>query len=114
MTRGQDMNREPVRRVHNREPVCLMDFLFLVPPKLKVCSNSKPADNGLGLRSQRGHCRIVQMVPVVMTDQQIIYFRYILCRVGVGSIKGSVHIWNWRGRSAEHRIDQNAFASELD
>ena len=54
------------------------------------------------------------MIPVVMSDQQIVYLRHILGCVGVGSSKGFVHMWNWRGRSAEHRINQNSFTSELN
>ena len=62
---------------------------------------------------QTSHSTIVQMVPMVVTDYQIINIRHILRFINIGSLEWFIDKGH-RGSHAEYRVNQNTFSVYLD
>lgn len=62
---------------------------------------------------QREGTGMVEVVPVIVRDQQVIDIRKILSRVGRGAREGGVEIGRRCGLGRQHRIDQDAASLQL-
>jgi len=87
--RGQDMDREPVFQLECRVPVLLVHDLAWVSPKSKMFPHAQPGDHVADLGPKRPDGVIIQMVPMVVGDKQVVDVRHLLGGIAIGPFEGS-------------------------
>ena len=78
-----------------------------------MTANPEPADHVPDFWLQRDHGGLIQVVPVVVGDQQVVDFRHIFCRIDACTRKGFVGEGHRRGVEAEYRVNEDSPAADL-
>ena len=113
MAGGQDVDGEAAFPLKDGIPVSLENRFLAVAPSLKMGPDAEGADDLPHLGPKR-RCRgIIQMIPVVVRNEQIIDVRHVLGGVKVRPLERPVGEKDRRSIGTEHGIYQKASAAEL-
>ncbi|KAG0753229.1 hypothetical protein G6F22_021540 [Rhizopus arrhizus] len=96
------------------EPVTFVDLVGGVAPVPQVRTNAKRRDDVLHLVLQGRHAGPIQMVPMVVSDEQVVDGRHVLRGIDASAWKRSIGDGHWSRIAAENRIDQQSPATQLD
>ena len=95
-------------------PVGLADALALKAPAPKMRARAESARDKADARFQRRDRGVVQVIPVIVGDEQSVNVGHVLRRAGRASGKGPRAERHRRGVIAEHRINEQALAAQLE
>ena len=96
-----------------RIPILLMQMREIKAPLLEELAHTERADDILHLWFQCHHCRIVEVVPMVVRHEEDIQFRNILCDIDIAPTKRTIDEEDRRAVVGEYRIDKHAPPADL-
>ena len=88
----EHVNREARFNLEGAEPIGFADLPFRITPLLEVSADAQARDHRLRLRLQGRHTRVVEVVPVVVRDEQVVDFRHVFSGKHAGSFERSVYV----------------------
>lgn len=113
MLARQDVHRQVIGQGNRRIPIFLVDASQVEAPLLEILADPQGADDVLHLVFQSHDAGVIEMIPVVMRQDQHIHRGNISSRIDIAAVKGPVDEKGRRGVAAEHRVDENTAAAEM-
>src|ERR1700752_3173403 len=102
MARWQHVYGDAPVEVEGGKPVRLTDLLRRVSPSFQMGADAEADDGDTHLVLQGGDGGVIEMVPVVVRDEQIVDMGHVLYRVDGRSLECVIDEGNRRRGRAEH------------
>ena len=113
MAGGQDVDGKALFPFKGGIPVSFENRFLAIAPRFKMGPDAEGTDNLPHLGPKR-RCRgIIQMIPMIVGNEQVIDVRHVLGGVEVRPLERPVGKKDRRSKGAEHGIYQNTPAAEL-
>ena len=113
MLARQDMHREITGQGNSRIPVFLVDAGHVESPLLKILADAQGTDDVLRLVLQCHDAGIIEMIPMVVGKNQHVHRRNVGSCIDIAAVEGPVDEKGRRSIAAEHRVDKDAIAAEV-